>query len=106
MLLRSDDRARRRREPERGVLHRVLLAHLATFVARTREHGSGRGLPSFVERELCRYVQSVSSPSASLACTAPAAPYRDLIVPGPRESATASDTSAACARHRRIAFDV
>ena len=29
---------------------------------------------------------------------APAAPYRDLIVTGPRESATASATSAACAR--------
>jgi hypothetical protein len=36
------------------VLHRVLIANLETFVARSREHG--RGLPRFVERELYRYM--------------------------------------------------
>ena len=55
MLLQSGDWAWRRREPERGVLHRVLLAHLETFLARSR-HGRG-GLPRFVERELSRYLQ-------------------------------------------------
>ena len=54
MVLRSNERTWRRREPERGVLQRVLLAHLETFVARSREHG--RGLPRFVERELYRYM--------------------------------------------------
>ena len=48
-------RTRLRHEPERGVIYSVLLAHLETLVARSREHG--RGLPRFVERELCRYLQ-------------------------------------------------
>ncbi len=47
--------ARRRREPERSVLHRVLCEHLATFLARAEE-GSGPGLPRFVRRELRRYL--------------------------------------------------
>jgi len=55
MVLCSNDRVWRRREPERGVLHRVLLAHLETLLARSRRHG--RGLPRFVERELYRYLQ-------------------------------------------------
>ncbi len=37
------------------MIYSVLLAYLATFVARSREHG--RGLPRFVERELYRYLQ-------------------------------------------------
>ena len=59
MLPRSDACAyeRRRREPERGVLLRVLLGHLQTFLARARQPESHRGLPRFVERELYRYLQ-------------------------------------------------
>ena len=53
----SSARARLRREPERGVLHRVLLAHLETLLARSRRHGRDAGLPRFVERELYRYLQ-------------------------------------------------
>ena len=56
MELCSSARARLRREPERGVLHRILLAHLETFLARSRCHGRA-GLPRFVERELYRYLQ-------------------------------------------------
>ena len=56
MLLQSSRREWRRREPERGVLHRVLLANLETFIARAHGHRSGRGLPRFVERELYRYL--------------------------------------------------
>jgi len=44
-------RARCRRAPERGVLHRVLREHLATFLARAED-----GLPRFVTRELQRYL--------------------------------------------------
>lgn len=39
------------------MLHRVLLAHQRTFVARAREQSSGRGLPRFVECEHYRYLQ-------------------------------------------------
>ena len=48
---------RRRREPERGVLHRVLLGHLEWFSARARASDARRGLPRFVERELYRYLK-------------------------------------------------
>ena len=47
--------ARRRREPERGVLYQVLLRHLQTFLARADER-AGPGLPAFVQRELYRYL--------------------------------------------------
>jgi hypothetical protein len=41
-----------RRDPSRGVVNRVLRAHLETFLLRfTDEHG-GRTLPAFVEQEL------------------------------------------------------
>ena len=46
---------RRRREPERGALHPVLLRHLQTFLLRADERG-GPGLPGFVRRELYRYL--------------------------------------------------
>lgn len=48
-------RQRLRREPERGALYRVLLAHLQTFLARADER-TGSGLPGFVRRELYRYL--------------------------------------------------
>ena len=48
-------RGRRRREPERGALHQVLLSHLQTFLARADE-GAGPGLPRFVRRELYAYL--------------------------------------------------
>jgi hypothetical protein len=48
-------RVRRRREPERGALYHVLLAHLQTFLARADER-VGPGLPGFVRRELYRYL--------------------------------------------------
>ena len=59
MLLRSNGCApkRRRREPERGVLQRFLIAHLESFIARARTPGFDRGLPHFVKRELYRYLQ-------------------------------------------------
>ena len=58
MVLRSDEcrRRYRRREPERGLLHQVLLAHLESILARARERDTGRGLPAFVVRELYRYL--------------------------------------------------
>ena len=56
MVLPSDACRRRRREPERGVLHQVLRAHLESFLARARERDTGRGLPAFVVRELYRYL--------------------------------------------------
>ena len=46
---------RRRREPERGALHHVLLRHLQTFLMRADER-AGPGLPGFVRRELYRYL--------------------------------------------------
>ena len=59
MLLRSDEclLRRRRREPARGVLHRVRLAHLESFFARSRTSDARRGPPRFVERELYGYLQ-------------------------------------------------
>jgi carbon-monoxide dehydrogenase large subunit len=53
MVTRGEEgrRVRRRREPERGVLHRVLREHLATFLSVT-----GDRLPRFVVRELQRYL--------------------------------------------------
>ena len=48
-------RQRLRREPERGALYRVLLAHLQTFLARADERGDA-GLPGFVRRELYAYL--------------------------------------------------
>ncbi len=48
-------RVRRRREPERGALHQVLLRHLQTFLARAGER-AGPGLPRFVRRELYAYL--------------------------------------------------
>ncbi len=40
-----------RRQGERGVLHRILREHLATFLA-----AAGDRLPRFVARELQRYL--------------------------------------------------
>ena len=57
MLLRSEPHVRRRREPERDVLHQALLTHLETFLERARAPDSGHGLPRFVERELRRYLE-------------------------------------------------
>ena len=57
MQLRSETHVRRRREPERGVLHQALLTHLETLLERTRAPDSGHGLPRFVERELRRYLE-------------------------------------------------
>jgi len=48
----------RRREPERTVLYGVVQDHLQRFLAEARaEHPEGRGLPSFIERELSRYLE-------------------------------------------------
>jgi len=47
---------RRRREPERTVLHEVVRGHLQTFLAEARERSEGAGLPRFVEREFERYL--------------------------------------------------
>ncbi len=58
MRVASESTVRRRcREPERGVLHRVLLAQIETFVERTQSPDSGQSLPRFVERELRRYLE-------------------------------------------------
>ena len=51
MPTRNKERCRVRREPERGVLYRVLREHLATFLSVT-----GDRLPRFVGRELQRYL--------------------------------------------------
>jgi hypothetical protein len=45
-----------RRHPERGVLQRVVGAHLETFLAEARARGGGAGLPRFVERELRAFL--------------------------------------------------
>jgi hypothetical protein len=45
-----------RREPESGLLHQVLLAHLETFLARIAEDPARPGLPGHVTRELRRYL--------------------------------------------------
>ena len=45
---------RHRREPEKGVLHRVLRESLETFLAQAEERGSP--LPRFVQRELRGYL--------------------------------------------------
>lgn len=58
MRVASESTVRRRsRKPERGVLHRVLLAHIETFVERARAPDSAPGLPRFVERELRRHLE-------------------------------------------------
>lgn len=48
-----------RRQPENGVLHRVLREHLETFLEEARLRGGGEGLPAFIEREqlLARWVR-------------------------------------------------
>ena len=46
----------RRREPEHGVLHGVLLDHLETFLARIAEDSRAPSLPAHVERELRSYL--------------------------------------------------
>ena len=53
--LRNSARTYQRREPEQGLLYRVLLNHLETFLqrTRTREHA----LPFHVERELRSYLE-------------------------------------------------
>jgi hypothetical protein len=38
-------------------LHRVLLAHIESFLERVRAPDAGHGLPRFVERELRRYLE-------------------------------------------------
>jgi len=45
-----------RRQPERGVLQRVIREHLETFVAEARARGDGAGLPRFVARELRAFL--------------------------------------------------
>jgi hypothetical protein len=58
MRVASESTVRRRsRKPERGALHRVLLAHIETFVERARAPDSAPVLPRFVERELRRYLE-------------------------------------------------
>ena len=51
------ERAYRRRRPERGVLHRVLSEHLATFLARGDSDETRAGLPRYVRRELSAYLR-------------------------------------------------
>jgi hypothetical protein len=78
-----------RRDPSRGVLHRVLRAHLETFLARlTDEHGARR-LPGYIEKELRAALACgdlthgfarVRCPSCTLDLTGP------LLVQGPRSS--------------------
>jgi len=46
----------RQRDPERGVLYGVLLAHLETFLARIADDPASPDLPAFVERELRGYL--------------------------------------------------
>ncbi len=46
----------RRREPERSLLHAVVRERLEPFLAAARQHGSGRGLPAHVERDLRAYL--------------------------------------------------
>ena len=43
---------RQRRQPEATTLHRVLSAHLQTFLARADDAGGEQLLPLFVVREL------------------------------------------------------
>lgn len=63
-------RVRRCREPERGALHRVLLRHLQTFLARAGEPAEP-GLPAFVRRELYRYLDCgiLANAFARMHCT-------------------------------------
>src|SRR6266498_4124540 len=47
----------RRREPEKTLLHQVVRERLEPFLAAARERSAhGRGLPTFVERELRAYL--------------------------------------------------
>ncbi len=48
---------RHRRQPEKTDLYRILAAHLETFLDRSDLESSGRGLPSFVKRELRVFMQ-------------------------------------------------
>ena len=45
-----------RRQPENGVLHRMLREHLETFLEEARLRGGGEGLPAFIERELREFL--------------------------------------------------
>lgn len=47
---------RRRREPEKSVLYRVLAEHLETFLSRTSADETRGSLPRFVERELRAFL--------------------------------------------------
>lgn len=49
-------RAYVRRQPENGVLYRVLREHLESFLEEGRARGAGEGLPAFVERELREFL--------------------------------------------------
>jgi hypothetical protein len=54
----SRQRAYRRREPERSVLHRVVRDDIETFLHRQREeHPAGVGVPRFVEDELRAFLR-------------------------------------------------
>lgn len=45
-----------RRDPSLTVLHRVLQAHLETFLARFRDQHGGLALPLYVQRELRAFL--------------------------------------------------
>lgn len=46
-----------RRDPEAGVLYRVLRQHLATFLNDTSQAQDGNGVPKFVEKELQAFLK-------------------------------------------------
>ena len=46
----------RRREPQMGVLHRLLAAHLETYLTRTVEAGPPPSLSPFIEKELRQFL--------------------------------------------------
>ncbi len=48
--------AYRPRDPERGVLHTVVRAHLETFLRDAARRGEGAGLPQFVEQEFRQFL--------------------------------------------------
>jgi len=48
--------AYRPRDPERGVLHAVVRAHLDTFLREAAHRGDAAGLPRFVEREFRQFL--------------------------------------------------
>jgi hypothetical protein len=49
-------RAYRPRDPERGVLHAVVRAHLETFLREAAHRAGGAGLPQFVEQEFRQFL--------------------------------------------------